>query len=159
MHQVLDAVFEHITHHQCNEKRHGEIPVGLLEGKRNDRGKNHAQPGRQHEKHLLKDESVAFLVCQYIQIALDVFLQLPGPVQEITVIITVTFLRQKKSPLPLVSQIPIYIGCRSRHHTGIILRKMLACIFHDAEQMHVNHTAQILLSQIVTRPQLESHTV
>ena len=107
MHQVLDAVFEHITHHQCNEKRHGEIPVGLLEGKRNDRGKNHAQPGRQHEKHLLKDESVAFLVCQYIQIALDVLLQLPGPVQEITVIITVAFLRQKKSPLPLVSQIPI----------------------------------------------------
>ena len=26
--------FEHITHHQCNEKRHGEIPVGLLEGKK-----------------------------------------------------------------------------------------------------------------------------
>ena len=69
--KFLDAVLHHVTHHENDEKRPGDVSVLDLSEPGHCSGKNHCQTSRQAITDLLDSHSVLLLVKPYVEFALD----------------------------------------------------------------------------------------
>lgn len=90
-HQLLDAVFQHVTDDEGDEQRKRQRAELPLEGEAHDGGEEHRDPGGDAEVELFHDHAVPPLRGAEVEVALDVFLQGAEAMNEYAVVRTVPF--------------------------------------------------------------------